>query len=81
MTTVQKLYEDAFHAGKEVQTKDPISAKGLLTFHTFQEKRPRKATHFAHIDGSVLPIMLKREMGKYLLILLKVMTVICRSIN
>jgi len=52
-----------------------------MIFHPFQKKRFLPATHFAHIDGSVLPIILKREMGKYLLILLKVMTVICRSIN
>lgn len=52
----------------------------MLTFHTFQKKRHLYATHFAQINDSVLPIMLKREMGKYLLILLKVMTVICRSI-
>ena len=50
-------------------------------FHTFDENYIPPITHFRHFKGLVLPNILKRELGKYLLILLKVMNVICRSIS
>ena len=60
MTTVQKLYEDAFHAGKEVQTKEHSgeTVDGRAIWNTLEsttkELKDRPLTNNANDDGEIL---------------------------
>ena len=60
MTTVQKLYEDAFHAGKEVQTKEHSgeTVDGRAIWNTLESTtkklKDRPLTNNANDDGEIL---------------------------